>query len=236
MRQSTISPSARSPQRRRAQRVAPSLWVRRAPKTVDLAAGRALDVIVALTLLVVVAPVMVALALVIWCQDRGSPFFVHHRIGRGGQTFPCYKFRTMVTDSNERLRALLERDPEAAEEWRRDHKLRRDPRITTIGRFLRKSSLDELPQLLNVVLGHMSLVGPRPIIESEVIRYGRFFSDYCSVRPGITGLWQISGRNDTSYRRRVVLDMVYSRTKSIPTDIFVLTRTVPAVLSARGSS
>lgn len=197
---------------------------------------RLLDLSTALFFLMLAAPVLVALALFIWASDGGSPIFAHRRIGRGGKSFPCLKFRTMVVDSDVRLAKLLATDPEAAAEWERDHKLRQDPRITPLGRLLRKSSLDEVPQLLNVVVGHMSLVGPRPIIASEAIRYGRYFHHYCSVRPGITGLWQVSGRNDLSYRRRVVLDTVYSRSKSLRTDLFVLSRTIPAVVSARGCS
>jgi exopolysaccharide production protein ExoY len=197
---------------------------------------RLFDLSTALIFLMLAAPVLVVLALSIWAGDGGSPIFAHRRIGRGGKSFPCLKFRTMVVDSDARLAKLLATDPEAAAEWERDHKLRHDPRITPLGRLLRKSSLDEVPQLLNVVMGHMSLVGPRPIIASEVVRYGRYFHHYCSVRPGITGLWQVSGRNDLSYRRRVVLDTVYSRSKSLRTDLFVLSRTIPAVVSARGCS
>lgn len=207
-----------------------------APGATDRAAVRLLDLTVAVGLLVLMAPALAILALVIWAQDGGSPVFAHRRVGRGGRAFPCLKFRTMVVDSEARLRHLLATDPAAAAEWERDHKLRRDPRVTALGRVLRKSSLDEVPQLVNVILGHMSLVGPRPIIESEASRYGRYFRHYCSVRPGITGLWQISGRNDLSYRRRVVLDTVYSRSKSLRTDLFVLSRTLPAVMSARGCS
>lgn len=200
----------------------------------DPAIGRSLDVLIALVALVVMAPVLVLIALMIWAQDGGSPLFAHRRIGRGGASFPCFKFRTMVTDADARLEHLLATDAESAEEWTRDQKLRSDPRITPLGQFLRISSLDEIPQLLNVVLGQMSLVGPRPIVESEVPRYGRYFSVYCRVRPGITGLWQVSGRNDLSYRRRVVLDTVYCRAKSVPLDLLILGRTVPAVLSRRG--
>lgn len=200
----------------------------------DAGIGRALDVLIALSALAVMAPVLILLAIAIWVQDGGSPIFVHPRIGRGGARFACLKFRTMVVDADTRLERLLASDPESADEWARDQKLRADPRITPLGRFLRQSSIDEIPQLWNVVLGHMSLVGPRPIVESEVPRYGRYFSLYCRVRPGITGLWQVSGRNDVSYRRRVVLDTVYCRAKSVPFDLLILGRTVPAVLSRRG--
>jgi exopolysaccharide production protein ExoY len=198
--------------------------------------GRVLDVTLAAIGLLILAPVLVVLALAIWLQDGGSPIFAHRRLGRHGVPFPCLKFRTMVVDSDARLRALLATDIDAANEWNRDHKLRNDPRITALGRILRKTSLDELPQLFNVVAGQMNLVGPRPIVAGEVVRYGRYFSNYCSVRPGITGLWQVSGRNDVSYRRRVALDTVYSRRRSFAVDMFILTRTVPAVLSAKGSS
>jgi exopolysaccharide production protein ExoY len=199
-------------------------------------AGRALDVSIALIILLVTLPILAILCLAIWAHDRGSPIFAHRRIGRGGQAFPCLKLRTMVVDSDRRLRELLESDPAAAFEWHVSQKLRNDPRITPLGAFLRKSSLDELPQLVNVLLGHMSLVGPRPIVEAEVGRYGRYFKFYCAVRPGITGLWQVSGRNDVSYRRRVALDTVYARSHSLFMDLSILTRTVPAVLSSKGCS
>ncbi|HWW63644.1 MAG TPA: sugar transferase [Sphingomonadaceae bacterium] len=200
----------------------------------DAPLGRSLDILIAFCALLVMAPILVIIAVAIWAQDGGHPIFAHRRIGRGGLPFPCFKFRTMVVDADARLAHLLSTDAESAREWARDQKLRTDPRITPLGHFLRKSSLDEIPQLLNVLLGHMSLVGPRPIVESEVPRYGRYFSLYCQVRPGITGLWQVSGRNDVSYRRRVVLDTVYCRTKSVPFDLIILGKTVPAVLSRRG--
>ncbi len=198
--------------------------------------GRGLEIVIASTGLIVLAPVFALIALAVWVQDGGSPIFVHYRLGRGGVLFPCLKFRSMVVDSQTRLAALLAADPAAAAEWARDQKLRDDPRITRLGQWLRKTSLDELPQLANVLVGQMSLVGPRPIVESEVWRYGRYFEHYCSVRPGITGLWQVSGRNDLSYRRRVVLDTVYARTRSLAVDLAIMLRTVPAMLSGRGSS
>jgi exopolysaccharide production protein ExoY len=142
----------------------------------------------------------------------------------------------MVPDAERRLEELLETDPEAAGQWALDQKLHNDPRITNLGAFLRKSSLDELPQLLNVILGQMSMVGPRPIVAAEVPRYGRYFQDYCRVRPGITGLWQVSGRNLLSYRRRVALDTLYSRNKSLAMDLFILSRTVHAVIARHGAT
>jgi len=201
----------------------------------DRNASRAMDVVIAAVALAILLPVLLLLAIAITLHDGGFPIFAHRRIGRGGRSFPCFKLRTMVRDSDERLKRLLESDPAARAEWARDQKLRADPRITPLGRFLRKSSLDELPQLVNVLAGHMSLVGPRPIVANEVARYGRYFQYYCSVRPGITGLWQVSGRNDTSYRSRVAMDTVYSRRHSIGTNISILIRTVPAVLVSRGS-
>jgi exopolysaccharide production protein ExoY len=141
----------------------------------------------------------------------------------------------MAVDAEARLSELLKNDPVARLEWDRDHKLKNDPRITPIGNFLRKSSLDELPQLFNVLIGEMSLVGPRPIVIGEVARYGRYFQQYCSVRPGITGLWQISGRNDVTYRRRVAMDVTYARAQSYGLNMRILVGTVPSVLFARGS-
>lgn len=205
------------------------------PKIGTDRAMRVLDAVLTSIALVFFLPLMIVIAALIWLTDRGPILFAHKRIGRDGQTFPCLKFRSMVTNSEARLRELLERDPAAREEWERDHKLKNDPRITPIGRFLRKSSLDELPQLFNVLRGEMSLVGPRPIVEAEVPRYGRYFIDYCAVRPGITGLWQISGRNDVSYRRRVAFDVIYRRTRSTKKNIGIIAATVPAVVLSRGS-
>jgi lipopolysaccharide/colanic/teichoic acid biosynthesis glycosyltransferase len=141
----------------------------------------------------------------------------------------------MVLNSDAVLAELLATSPSARAEWARDHKLKNDPRITPLGRFLRSSSLDELPQLWNVLVGEMSLVGPRPIVSAEVMRYGMRFSYYCACRPGITGLWQVSGRNDVSYRRRVALDSIYARRCSLLLDSIILVRTFPAVLARRGS-
>ena len=141
----------------------------------------------------------------------------------------------MHANGDQLLADLLAADPAAREEWNRDHKLRRDPRVSTIGSFLRKTSLDELPQLLNVLAGTMSIVGPRPIVQAEAQRYGRYFSAYCQVRPGITGLWQVSGRNSTSYRRRVACDVAYVRSKASITDLQIMVRTIPAVCFARGA-
>jgi lipopolysaccharide/colanic/teichoic acid biosynthesis glycosyltransferase len=196
---------------------------------------RLLDISVSSILILALAPLLLLVALLIYVTDPGPVIFGHVRIGRGGQSFRCLKFRSMVTDAQERLAALLESDPEARAEWQRDHKLKSDPRITGIGSFLRQSSLDELPQLFNVLSGEMSLVGPRPIVIDEVIRYNRYFDRYCAVRPGITGLWQVSGRNDVSYRRRVAMDVAYVRAQSFRLNLAILAMTVPSVLTSQGS-
>ncbi|MET0269482.1 MAG: sugar transferase [Sphingomonas sp.] len=201
----------------------------------DGALTRVLDVTVSLLGILFLAPLMVLIMAVIFMTDFGPVVYGHVRIGRGGRSFRCLKFRSMVTDSDARLRALLERDETARREWEQDHKLRNDPRITRIGSFLRRSSLDELPQLFNVLRGEMSLVGPRPIVAAEQARYGRYMTAYCTVRPGITGLWQVSGRNDVSYRRRVAMDVTYARSQNFWMNVRILALTVPCVLKQRGS-
>lgn len=194
-----------------------------------------MDIILCLGLLIFFAPLMILVALMIKLGDGGPVLFAHPRIGQGGKRFPCFKFRSMVPDAEARLQAVLAANPEARAEWERDHKLTRDPRITAVGDFLRRSSLDELPQLFNVLRGEMSLVGPRPIVEAEIVRYRRYFSVYSQVRPGITGLWQVSGRNDVSYRRRVALDVVYARSRCFGLNLKILLATAPAVLGRRGA-
>ncbi len=215
----------------------PNLRVRRRRSTISFneAGVRALDLVVAVSVLIFTLPLLIAIALVVKAQDGGPAVFAHERVGRNGRLFKCLKFRSMVLDSDRRLAELLERDPFARAEWNRDHKLKNDPRITAIGAFLRRSSLDELPQFLNVLRGEMSIVGPRPIVLGEIPKYGRRIQAYCTVKPGITGLWQVSGRNDVSYRRRVAMDTLYARHKSLAWDVKLLILTVPAVLFASGS-
>lgn len=166
---------------------------------------------------------------------KGHPVFVHERIGFEGRRFRVYKFRTMYIDANERLEELLETSEESRRAWERDYKLKDDPRITNIGNFLRKTSLDELPQLINVLKGEMSLVGPRPITEDEIAKYGDYFEYFTAVKPGITGLWQVSGRNDIEYEERIQLDVWYVRNWSIELDIQILIKTVLVVLGRKGS-
>ena len=205
------------------------------PLRLSMALIRYLDIMIAGAALLFLLPLLVGLAIATWLGDPGPVFFGHVRIGKNGRSFRCFKFRTMVTDAEQRLLKLLETDPVARADWERDRKLTNDPRITGIGRFMRKSSLDELPQLWNVICGEMSLVGPRPIVQAEVPRYGRYIADYMTARPGISGLWQISGRNDVSYRRRVALDVAFSRSQSLKLYLRILVLTIPAVLFQRGS-
>jgi len=194
----------------------------------------AFDQLLAALLLVLLSPLFLAIASLVRA-DGGPAFFGHKRLGMNGDAFRCLKFRTMVTDSDKILRELLARDPEARTEWAATQKLRNDPRITPIGRYLRRTSLDELPQLLNVLRGEMSLVGPRPIVEAERAHYGRDIAYYYETRPGMTGLWQVSGRSDASYARRVQLDLWYVKNWTLWHDVAILLKTVPAVLNKDGA-
>lgn len=198
-------------------------------------AKRVFDIAAAGIGLVMVAPLLALVCLLIRLQDGGPAIFVHNRIGLNGRMFGCFKLRSMVPDARERLEALLERDPEARREWEETQKLTNDPRVTPLGRFIRASSIDELPQLVNVLRGEMSLVGPRPISSSERSKYGEYFGDYCSVIPGITGLWQISGRSDVSYGDRVQMDVAYARSRSFWGDVMIVLKTIPAVLLSKGA-
>jgi UDP-galactose-lipid carrier transferase len=197
-------------------------------------AKRGFDAIFAALLLLGASPLMLALAWLVR-RDGKLALYRHKRIGAGGRSFYCIKFRSMVPDADGILADLLARDPNAAAEWQATQKLRRDPRVTPIGRFLRKTSLDELPQLLNVLRGEMSLVGPRPIVTSETRFYGEYIDDYYAIRPGVTGLWQVSGRSDTTYERRVQLDVWYVRNWTLWRDIVILLKTLPIVMLRRGA-
>lgn len=196
---------------------------------------RIFDIVGSIAGIVFFAPLMALIALLIYITSGGPILFSQQRIGKCARPFRCLKFRTMVVDAQARLEELLANDPAARAEWELEHKLHNDPRITKLGAFLRKSSLDELPQFFNVLVGDMSLVGPRPIVLDEITRYGRYFGEYCRVRPGITGLWQVSGRNDVTYRRRVALDVSYVRSRRFLANFRILMLTVTSVLMARGS-
>jgi exopolysaccharide production protein ExoY len=191
--------------------------------------------LLALTILILTAPLLAAIAVAIFAQDRGPILFGHSRIGQGGRVFSCLKFRSMCVDAEDRLAELLAADEQARLAWDLDHKLKADPRVTRLGGFLRRSSLDEFPQLLNVLRGDMNIVGPRPIVAAEIPRYGRRFASYAAVKPGITGLWQVSGRNDVSYRARVAMDHLYARRRTPALDLWILVKTIPAVLARKGS-
>jgi Undecaprenyl-phosphate galactose phosphotransferase WbaP len=198
-------------------------------------AKRVLDSTAALIVLIVVSPLLLALAAAVKLTSRGPVFFAHQRLGRDGRAFKALKFRTMVIDGKRVMREWLKAHPECGEEWERDHKLKFDPRVTGLGRLLRRFSLDELPQLLNVMAGQMSLVGPRPIVTEEIEKYGRSYDLYKRVLPGITGLWQVSGRNNVTYEERVRFDEYYVRNWSVWLDVYILVRTVGTVLSGDGA-
>lgn len=204
------------------------------PPSLSLAAKRVIDVVGAIVLAAVLLPLMLPI-LVAMGISSGSILYRHRRVGQNGRIFKCYKFRTMVPNADKVLQDFLDRDPALKAEWLQDHKLRDDPRITFIGRFLRRTSLDELPQVWNVLKGEMSLVGPRPVVKEELLRYGRNVSAYLSVRPGITGLWQVSGRNDMDYRRRVAIDVYYVRNRTVLLDFYILLKTTGVVLSGSGA-
>jgi exopolysaccharide production protein ExoY len=190
--------------------------------------------LLALTILAAIGPLMMLLAWVIR-RDGGPAMFVHYRVGCGGRLFRCIKFRTMRPDAERALREVLERNPELLAEWNRDQKLKHDPRVTAVGRWVRRSSLDELPQLFNVLRGEMALVGPRPVTPAELRRYGAARWHYLSVLPGMTGLWQVSGRNSTSYERRVELDQLYVKKRSAWLDCKILAKTVVVLLTGEGA-
>lgn len=194
----------------------------------DFGLTRFLDVVLSSCALVALLPLLVLTALAVRAQDGGPALFRQQRIGRGGQVFDCLKFRSMTIDAEGSLPDLVDA------EWNAARKFRCDARVTRLGRVLRLSSLDELPQLLNVLRGEMSLVGPRPIVMDEAMLYGRRLADYCAVRPGLTGLWQVSGRNDVPYPRRVAMDVWLVRNRTVRVYLTILARTIPAVLSRKG--
>ena len=196
---------------------------------------RAFDLLLASLLLVMALPFALVIALAIVLETRGPVFFSHQRIGRHRRRFRLWKFRSMVADSDLVLSRYLERNPTLLAEWRATRKLKIDPRVTRVGRLLRRSSLDELPQFWNVLRGDMSMVGPRPIVEEETAKYGPALDLYLQVKPGLTGLWQVSGRNDTSYRQRTALDSAYIQNWTLWTDFAVLLKTVRVVLYGHGA-
>lgn len=198
-------------------------------------AKRIMDLVGASIILLFFLPIFALISVVLGLFHSGPVFFRHRRLGRGGVPFSCLKFRTMHTDADRVLAECLKTNPAQRREWAQTQKLKSDPRVLPIGRLLRKASLDELPQLINVLRGDMSLVGPRPIVHDEVAHYGSDFASYIGVRPGITGLWQVSGRNNTTYAERVALDVRYVKERSMLGDICILLRTVHVVLTGHGA-
>ncbi|MBM0204176.1 sugar transferase [Micromonospora sp. STR1s_5] len=195
---------------------------------------RSFDLAFGVTALVFLGVLMAVIALMILLADGRPVLFRHRRIGRGGRRFDCLKFRTMVVDGERVLTDALSQDSKLSDEWLTTRKLKRDPRITSVGNFLRRSSLDELPQLFNIIKGDMSVVGPRPIVREEVSNYGECINYYYRTRPGLTGAWQVSGRNDLSYETRVRLDREYVQSWSLTKDVVIVGKTLPAVLLAKG--
>jgi Undecaprenyl-phosphate galactose phosphotransferase WbaP len=177
----------------------------------------------------------VLISILIMLDSQGGALYGQTRIGRGGRRFKAYKFRTMVSKADQLLQQYLDNSPELRAEWLATHKLKNDPRVTRVGALLRKTSLDELPQFWNILIGEMSLVGPRPIVDAEIEKYGKCFDLYIQVRPGLTGLWQVSGRSDTTYERRVELDEYYIRNRSLKLDLRILWKTVFVVLRKDGA-
>jgi exopolysaccharide production protein ExoY len=204
------------------------------PAPVGGSLKRVFDICFAAAGIVLLMPLMLGVAAAIRLSDGGPALYRHRRIGRNGRPFDCLKFRTMVTEADEALASYLADNPSAAREWASKRKLTNDPRVTSLGAVLRKSSVDELPQLINILKGDMSIVGPRPIVSGEIKKYGLQISEYYSTRPGLTGLWQVSGRNDIDYNDRVALDCEYIRNWSIGKDFVIILRTVPIVLQSRG--
>lgn len=194
---------------------------------------RVFDVVVSSILLVLVAPLLMVLFSLV-ALDGGKPVFAHRRVGQRGRAFPCLKVRSMRHGAESELKAILASDPEAAKEWAEGHKLAKDPRVTAVGKFLRKSSLDELPQLLNVLRGEMSIVGPRPITFDELGKYGASASAYLALKPGLTGPWQVEGRNDLTYDERVALDAGYGQTMGLMRDVTIIFKTGLSVLKLTG--
>ena len=197
-------------------------------------AKRLFDTATAAVLLILLSPLMLYLSWLI-AKDGGSVLYTQQRIGRRGHPFACYKFRSMVVSAESQLQHLMEQDPALKAQWQKDHKIKADPRITAVGQWIRRTSMDELPQLFNVLKGEMSLVGPRPIVQAELERYGDDVQYFLMVRPGMTGLWQVSGRNDMDYDKRVYLDTWYVKNWSLWYDLVILFKTVNVVLNRHGA-
>lgn len=217
--------------------ISPSITQTRVPTRFALGgrSKRLFDILVASVALIAFSPLLLLVAYAVKRTSSGPLLYGHTRIGLGGREFKCWKFRSMVVNGDAVLKRHFERNPDALKEWRSTQKLKVDPRVTRIGRVLRAYSVDELPQLLNVLSGDMSIVGPRPVVTDELAKYGKDAEYYYKARPGITGLWQVSGRSDTSYETRVALDAHYVQNWTTAMDVKIMVRTIPAVFGATGS-
>lgn len=196
---------------------------------------RLFDIGFSLNVLILLFPLYLAIALLIYLSSSGSIFYTQQRVGKGGRLFSCIKFRTMMVGADRILQDLLERSPQQKAEFQSNFKLKNDPRITAIGKWLRMTSLDELPQFWHVLTGEMSVVGPRPLVPEELGKYGEAIDQVLTVRPGITGLWQVSGRNDIPYARRVQLDLNYSRQQNLGLDLWIIFKTIAVVIFPKGN-
>nr|MCR5064081.1 exopolysaccharide biosynthesis polyprenyl glycosylphosphotransferase [Treponema sp.] len=204
-------------------------------KPQSLFSKRVLDLILIALSAPFVLPVSVLIAILVKLTSRGPVLYGHKRVGKDGRTIKCWKFRSMVVNADQMLDKILAENPEMRNEWEKDRKFTNDPRVTKLGKFLRKTSLDELPQLWNILCGEMSFVGPRPVTESELDRYGKYSNFILSVKPGLSGMWQISGRSDTGYEERVTLDTYYIQNWSVWIDIWIIIKTFWVVLKGKGA-
>jgi lipopolysaccharide/colanic/teichoic acid biosynthesis glycosyltransferase len=220
----------------RSQRLSQAFYPHKSSQlNVSRIAKRAFDVAFSLAVLALGCPIYLFLALCIYIASPGPVFFSHQRVGRNRRSFGCMKFRTMVPNADKKLQDLLDRSPEMRREFEETFKLKNDPRVTWIGKFLRVTSLDELPQFINVLKGEMSVVGPRPLVKEELSRYGDSIDYVLSVKPGVTGLWQVSGRNDISYEERVKLDVAYVKRRSLAMDMSLVLKTVGVVVAPKNN-
>jgi Undecaprenyl-phosphate galactose phosphotransferase WbaP len=201
----------------------------------NLAIKRLMDLFIVITGGIIILPLLLLIALLVKLSSPGPVLYGHRRLGKNRRYFNAYKFRSMVNNSQEVLEKLLEGSPELRREWELNHKLKNDPRVTVIGRFLRRTSFDEFPQLINILKGEMSLIGPRPVVDAEVEKYGRNFDYIFSAKPGLTGLWQVSGRSDTDYAERVAFDTYYLQSWSVWLDVWVLLKTIAVVFKGKGA-
>jgi Undecaprenyl-phosphate galactose phosphotransferase WbaP len=201
----------------------------------NLAIKRFLELFIVIIAGIILLPFFLLIALFIKINSPGPVFYKHKRLGRNGQYFYAYKFRSMAADAEQKLQGMLDSDPAFKDEWEKSHKLQNDPRITSFGKFLRRTSIDEFPQLINILKGEMSLVGPRPIVDEEVDKYGEDYNRIFSIRPGLTGLWQVSGRSDTNYYDRVAYDMYYLQSWSIWLDLWIIFKTFSVVIKGKGA-